>query len=442
MKTVNNLWKFFASVQLTLFTLGCLAVCSIIGTLIPQNKNFDFYIDMLGNKGAQFIHLFSIENMYSSWWFITLLILLSINLIICSFNRLPVVIQIIRQDNLALTLVKIRSNKLKQHYTVPFPADTFRLNFYDIIRRRRWSIVENTATDETRLFLQKNRWSRLAPYIVHLSILAIFCGALYGKLFGFKASLYLPERQKSDVVYTSEDISPIKLDFTVECERFDIEYYDNNMPKEYRSILKIIENGKEILKKEIEVNKPLKHKGITMYQASYHVFGDFLFSITTPSGVQHHFRQDFRKPVTWEENNLQFGVLSVKNRGEHVTELKIWFSDGSGSPLVFWMNNGESKELPHGNGAYLFSVKQNYATVLQVVKDPGVVLVYFGCTLLLIGLYMTFFLSHRRIWIIMTAEGENTCVELYGNSNKNRAGFEKNFLELAEELRNCYTHKQ
>jgi len=41
------------------------------------------------------------------------------------------------------------------------------------------------------------------------------------------------------------------------------------MPKDYKSKLTVLENGKEVLTKTIEVNDPLFYKGIRFYQSSY-----------------------------------------------------------------------------------------------------------------------------------------------------------------------------
>ncbi len=41
------------------------------------------------------------------------------------------------------------------------------------------------------------------------------------------------------------------------------------MPKDYKSWLTVIDGGKEVLKKVIEVNDPLIYKGVFFYQSSY-----------------------------------------------------------------------------------------------------------------------------------------------------------------------------
>jgi cytochrome c biogenesis protein len=76
-------------------------------------------------------------------------------------------------------------------------------------------------------------------------------------------------------------------------------------------------------------------------------------------------------------------------------------------------------------------------TGLQVAKDPGVNVVWLGCLLLTAGMMVSFFLSHRRIWIRL-AEGPHGKVEVTagGTTNRNRPAFEKAFASVLAEVRN------
>ena len=80
-----------------------------------------------------------------------------------------------------------------------------------------------------------------------------------------------------------------------------------------------------------------------------------------------------------------------------------------------------------------------YATGLQVAKDPGVWWVYIGCGLMLFGLYVAFFMSHRRIWVLVTDNDKGSAIVLSGSANKNRPGFENVFDKLASELERTLT---
>ena len=94
------------------------------------------------------------------------------------------------------------------------------------------------------------------------------------------------------------------------------------------------------------------------------------------------------------------------------------------------MNAGEQVELQRGDTAYSFSAKQRYATGLQVAKDPGVWIVYIGFTLMIGGLYIAFFMSHQRVWLIVKQTDQNTHIEFRGTTNKNKADFTSRFDQL------------
>ncbi len=65
----GRLWKLFASVRLTVVVLLSLAVTSIIGTIIPQNRRPDEYLNEYGEFLYKILSAFDIFDMYQSWWF-------------------------------------------------------------------------------------------------------------------------------------------------------------------------------------------------------------------------------------------------------------------------------------------------------------------------------------------------------------------------------------
>ena len=100
--TSNIFWKFFKSVKLALFNFFTLAITSIIGTVIQQNEAPVVYVREYGVTAAKLFHILGITDMYHAWWFIALLILFSINLIVCSLNRFPDTWRLVIMDNLAI----------------------------------------------------------------------------------------------------------------------------------------------------------------------------------------------------------------------------------------------------------------------------------------------------------------------------------------------------
>lgn len=85
----TNIWKFFSSIKLAIWLLAIIAFFSLAGTFIPQNEPDAFYIDEFGRAGYDVLLKTGLNNIYSSWWFVLGLILLSLNLTVCLLNRLP-----------------------------------------------------------------------------------------------------------------------------------------------------------------------------------------------------------------------------------------------------------------------------------------------------------------------------------------------------------------
>lgn len=430
----NQFWDFFSSVRLAIFTLCTLAATSIVGTIIPQGESSAFYVENFGPKTAHFFQILDIPNMYYSWWFLGLLGILSANLIICSLDRFPSVWKIITADNLALAPERVE--KMSNFTKWEFGTSKFnQINVADLLKQNGWNATSRMIDGDELFFCQKGRWSRTGVYVVHLSILLIFVGAVIGHFWGFKGSVMIPELNSTQKVFAYKDAGSLELGFEVRCNSFAIEFYDNGMPKEYKSSLTILENGQEILTREIEVNSPLTYKGITFYQSSYQGYQDFLLQITEiSSGESKQFTLPFQKQMTWEGKDIQFGIVNAEAVGQRVVRSKVWFKKGDDPASVEWLNDNDKATFTSGAKEYTVSAKQMYATGLQVAKDPGVWVVYIGCGFMLIGLYIAFFMSHQRIWLYKKNGQSVPQLWLSGSTNKNKMAFAQIFSQLKSSI--------
>lgn len=433
MNLLNQVWDFFSSVKLAIFTLCSLAVTSIIGTVIPQGEQSTYYIEHYGPGTARFMEILDIPTMYGSWWFLGLLGLLAANLIICSIDRFPRAWQLITRDNLDETPQKLAAKSPKK--TWPRAAvhltEEACLNAFS---KSGLNPVTKKLDCGTIFFAQQGRFSRLGVYLVHLSILVIFIGAIVGSLLGFKGSIMVPELATTDQIFAAKDHKPIPLGFSVRCNSFSIDFYDNGMPKEFLSNLSIFEGDREILNQDIEVNKPLTYRGITFYQSSYQPFQDFIVSISDKtSGETKDFTLPFQKQQIWPDSKLRFGIVNAKALGQRVVSVKLWLKYDEQSAVLEWIDDGQFELVTDDGRSFQIVVKQKYATGLQVAKDPGVWIVYLGCALLMLGLYMAFFMSHRRVWLYLP-EDSNGEILLVGSTNKNRLGFERYLIKLQTRL--------
>ena len=77
--------SLFRSLKLTITLFILLAILSIIGTLIKQNATSAEYIQRYGVDLYNVLDFFNLFDMYHSWWFSAILLLLVINLVSSQF---------------------------------------------------------------------------------------------------------------------------------------------------------------------------------------------------------------------------------------------------------------------------------------------------------------------------------------------------------------------
>jgi len=434
MTLLTQIWDFFSSVRLAIFTLCTIALTSIVGTIIPQGESTAFYVKSYGAKTAQFFQVLDIPEMYYSWWFLGLLGILSTNLIVCSLDRFPAVWKIITTDNLAFSPERIE--KMSNCKKWEFGTDKLEhIRLADLLKENGWTATSKKLGNNELFFSQKGKWSRTGVYFVHVSILIIFVGAIIGHFLGFKGSVMIPEMGSTEVVFAYKNAGTLDLGFEVRNNSFIIEFYDNGMPKTYRSSLTVLEDGQEIVTRDIEVNDPLTYKGITFYQSSYQGYQDFIVHITeNTSGDNKYFNIPFQKQMSWEEKDLQFGIINAEAAGQRVVRAKLWFKAGENPPSIEWIADNDQATFTSGTKEYTVSAKQMYATGLQVAKDPGVWVVYIGCGIMMLGLYMAFFMSHQRIWLYKKNGSPIPQLWLSGSTNKNKMTFAKIFAQLKNHI--------
>lgn len=442
---ISILYHFFRSVKLTVSLLILLAVLSIIGTVIAQKASPSEYIQQYGVGLYEVLNFFNLFDMYHSWWFSAILLLLVINLVTCSLHRFPGVWRQIYHEPSTSGLEDSMLKVLPYVEKVRTPSQAGAKTEEDILSNlKKW--FRNTRRMETEsaitLYSEKGRFSRLGVYITHLSLLIILIGGLIGSQFGFNGFVNILEGETVDQIYErGEDREiPRPLSFSVRCDDFNITYYDlpgrkEENVKEYTSIITILDNGKEVLKESVRVNHPLHYKRLAFYQSS--------FGTIITLGIQWRNKKEkatFEVPVgvtvpVPNSNNL-IQVLRYAPQVHNIGEgAQVVLFKPNQEPRPFWLLKTSPKFDEQRGDAFVLTFEgyKEY-TRLSVTKDPGVWVVWIGCGLMIIGLIVSFFFSHQKVWVRIPKDPGREIV-LAGSTNKNRVGFEKTFGQLVDRVR-------
>ncbi|MEK6654887.1 MAG: cytochrome c biogenesis protein ResB [Thermodesulfobacteriota bacterium] len=441
---VDKIWGVFTSLKLVITLLLVLSVLSVIGTVIEQNKPLQEYYRFFRPETVDLFGRLGLLDMYHSWWFTACLALLALNIIACTMERYPLIMRGMKKQGFVLD-EKIEAGltnvvTLKYH----LEAETVESRVTAIAGKNLSARPVVTEAENARhFFYEKGKYTRLAFFLTHLSVLVIFIGAIAGSLFGFKGYVNINEGELISSVQARQGENK-GLNFSVKCNSFNVDFYPNGAPKDYRSDLSVIRDGKEVARKTIRVNDPLSYEGITFYQSSYGKLPDevtleikdkdglslgtvaapFGRKVDIPGGAQIElldFRDDFH--------------LSDGSEAGPVVGVNL-YSPGA-APNGIWIS--ETRPEMNRYGAYSFAVKgvklRKY-TGLQVNKDPGVWVVWTGCIMLVAGIMMAFFMSHKKFWIRIGKDKKGRVeVTAGGTANKNKHAFASEVERMVESFR-------
>jgi len=502
---VDSIWDFLASIKLAIIIFAVLSITSIVGTVIEQNaepeRNIKLLAKLFGESAApslfRIFDSLGFMDMYRSWWFVTILLLFAANLIICSLDRLPKILKLVKEPLKPLPEEHFKGFGIRKELILHGgPEKTKEAIAAAVKKTLGFALNETKEAQGCQLYSQRGNYTRLGVYITHFSVLVILLGAVIGIFFGFKGFLNLPEGKAYAVAFartghrqdteefekilhavdsssgnlslaakqlrTDENTLRAKmrmygifpLGFTIRCDEFSVDFYgSSDTPKDYKSWLTVIKDGKEVMKKMIEVNEPLTYEGITFYQSSYGLLpggvenGAFKFTLTSKDGKTEDVNLPFGGAFTIPGTNLTGKIedFSPALGLDERTGRAFTYAEQMNNPAVYvnFSENGNPKfsgwllkrypetwKLPDGSIAEFHGVWGIQYTGLQVRRDPGVWVVYLGCFGMSVGLFIAFFMSHKKIWIRLTGEKNNTRVIIGASANKNRHAFEQKIEKL------------
>lgn len=448
----SKIWYFFNSLKLTLGVLLTLAVVSILGTVVEQNKTAGEYVALYGERWANFIMALRIHDLFHSWWFISMLGLLALNIIVCTFERFPPKWKSLldhKPDKFDAKLIDRFSNK--ESFTMDQGAASVKERVLKAFKKKRFDIVEvpSATAGEHHFYAWKGRIGRLGSDVTHISLLLILLGAIVGSFAGYK---------DFDAVFVGNEMSVKNEDFKLRLDRFWIDYYDSGQIRQYNSILTVVEDGKDVLTKQIWVNEPLYYKGVRFYQSS---FGAGWNRVAEAQIQVKNKDNVLEEPITvnWkaaepmpipntkysvrligyssdfafdERSNTVFSKSAEANNP--AVNLEVYEGDKIVStPWLFLNYPGIFPAIPGADEDLVFvGYRDVMYSGLSINKDPGTNIVWAGTIVMGIGFLLAFFVYHRRIWIVVKETGNSSEVKFGGMINKNQFAFEKDFKEVTD----------
>ncbi|OCR02439.1 cytochrome C biogenesis protein CcsB [Oscillatoriales cyanobacterium USR001] len=435
---VNLPQKFFrrellpviADLRLAIILLLAIAVFSISGTVIEQGQSVEFYQTNYPENPALFgfltwkvLLIIGLDRVYHTWWFLSILILFGTSLTACTFTRQFPALKSARNWKFYDEPKQFEKLALSAELTTPS------LNSLEqILQKRNYRVFREGNT----IYARKGIIGKIGPIIVHASMLIILAGAIVGMMTGFIAQEMIPSGQLFQI-RNIVDAGPwakgqIPKDWGLRVNRFWIDYTPDGNIDQFYSDLSVLDNeGKEVDRQTIHVNKPLKYRGVTLYQADWSIDSVRLRVNNSPIlqlpmalldtqgrgriwGTWIPTKADLSEGISLVTNDLQGTLLVYGNDGNLLTTIRT----------------GMATEI---NGVMLTIEEIVGSTGLQVKADPGIPIVYTGFGLLMLSVLMSY-VSHSQIWALQKSDR----LFVGGRTNRAQVSFEREICEILDKL--------
>ncbi|MDI1243020.1 MAG: cytochrome c biogenesis protein ResB [bacterium] len=490
---INQIVGFLSSVRFGVSLLILMVVLSIIGMVIIQQnvQGFDSYYASLTPAERSVYGALGLFDIYHSWYYNVLLLILSLNIILASIDRFPTAWAYIANPKVKATKDWLLNQKVHSSVTLPaesesaagehikrtFESERFK-TFVSEAETTEYALDEEGRKDFANVIRRKQivvfgeagKFNRIGAYIVHVALLTLFLGHFVALRTGFDADVRMIPGDESDQIQMIQfeldkrERFNVQLPFSIKTTDIQQKLINPSgsidVPNtlDWRTQIKITdpEYGETVA--DVSLNKPFSYRGYRFFQASAITMGsarNIDLQLTAqgdgtqttltiprngagslPDGTYveyEEFLPDFvfgaeGKPDTRSgEYNNPVAVLGVTPPGGERTRV-----------FAFAGNIGDNIPVGAPKLGYKWRLssfeKSPFAHVLSIKYDPyngAFIAWYLGGFGLMGALAFVFAFSHRRVWALIERNPFGAyAVTLGGDTNRNDAAFEERFAKL------------
>ena len=450
----RKIWQTLGAIKTGVILLILVVILSAAGTVILQRPATEVD-EMQRAYSPQVLRLLDglgLTDVFHAWWFVLLLSLVSLSIIAASVQRFPNAWRYFSRPYKSPD--ETFRKALRHHVLIPIEDEEAALSVAGRVFQKAGFKPERIVHENSfSLFGERSRFSEMAVYIVHASLLLIFLGGIIDALYGWRAFVTLGQGEQSSQVQPQNGAKR-NLPFAIRCDGAGQENYADGSPKRWWSDLSVLKDGQVVLRKQIVVNDPLVYQGVRFYQASYGKTGKIdklvLTAIPRDGGAPKDLTIGLNEAVPLDSDTtvrlaefipdyvVSDGQVYARSNdlGNPAAHLVVE-SRKSGQAINFWLPAIPGFEQ-NASSPYTFEgkdIQMAYFTGLEVSHEPGQWGVWAGVVLMGFGLALVFYFVHARVWAVPVrdARGQRQ-LWIGGTANKNKDVFEQRFRELAEQI--------
>jgi cytochrome c biogenesis protein len=449
---IDGIWGWLSSVRTAIFLITSIAIICLIGIYFVQapgevlSDPVAYAAWVQQNALPRYGSLTPIFDwlrfytIFSSWYFMLLLTVLSLSIIVCTLNRAPGIWQ-----NFKHPLIK-RNDKFYQNALeraeVSLPDSTQAVQWtQDHFRKRGYRVRLLQEHDVTYLYVNKNSWATLSTFVFHAALVTMLMVGVLSQWHGFAPNSLARRILPAPLVGLSDNLAGFTFDqalpdgqsavvfprgtqhnLSFRADNFTATFDPKTgLPTDYVTNLSVYQDGELVAhNSHVRVNDPLSYGGVVFHQSSLIpsvnvtisdakgcIVCDEAIVLDQSENISTNLAVDFAKGIPIAGSNLTMGVFYIHRpsvqlpQAQHPTLLIT-----VGAPNTSPTQDKAIVRLQQGQSGTSFDKKwtiklnsASEATVLLVTKDTGSMLVWPTAVLLIVSLCITFYFPQKRIWI-------------------------------------------
>ena len=417
----QKIFRSLADLRFAIAILLIIACISIIGTVIEQDQSIETYKlnypltnRVFGFLSWDIILRFGFDHVYKTWWFISCIIMFGISLLTCTILQQLPSLKISRRCQFFRTPQQFQRLKIS--------TKLGNSNFQKLlakIKETKYSIFHQ----KNIIYAYKGLIGRIAPIIVHFSMILILVGTVVGSVNGFKAQEIIPKTETFHIqnILSNGQVTLIPK-VSTRVNDFWITYTKQTTINQFYSDISILNvDGNEIDRKTIYVNSPARYRGINYYQTDWNLIG--LRVEDQNSKILQYPLVNFGNSknkiwITWIPKTVDFdaGIILLMDNLQGYCSIYNEFGEFLGN---LELNERITSTFP------ITLVDILSSTGLQIKTDPGIPLIYTGFFFLMLSTLISY-ITYSQIWIIQ----QKKKIFIGGTTTRATFDFEIEFFKL------------
>jgi cytochrome c biogenesis protein len=444
---IGGVLRLLISVQFAVVLILVIAAIVLVGSAIDQvppavRANAALYAQWLEGARAKYgieagvLERLQLFDAFHSLFFRVLLALLATSILACTIKRSRSIWYTAFHTRVRVSESFFQHAGLRAAMDVAAPATDAADHLRRTLSTAHYRVKAEAGAGSVALLADKNLLSRFATILTHFSIILVLGAGIAGSFWGFKDPQFVVAEG------AQSDLGLVK-GLSVQLNHFDASYYPDGRPESYSSDITILDRGVPVKQGVVRVNSPLRFQGISFHQS---FFGQAVVMKVQDSSGRVLFDQGLPLSLKTADGQRPVGRLDLPDQNT-----TVFFTGQSADGMDPVIQPGEvwvdvyrgylrdappeilSQRNPMALGGLTFTFeRETRFTGLNVVKNPGMNVLWLASALLFLGLAMTFYLPGRRVWALCKEQADGTTKVLLAMPGQNDVALSGEFQTLSE----------